>query len=80
MNSEIKIIRQVISLIDKYLKYYPMDQFYSSDQTTYLKSVNTYFSVSILERYRNRLKNLKKIYKEVEFQVWIFIQISLQIR
>lgn len=60
MNSEIKIIRQVISLIDKYLKYYPMDQFYSSDQTTYLKSVNTYFSVSILERYRNRLKKLKK--------------------
>ena len=60
MNSEIKIIRQVISLIDKYLKYYPMDQYYSSDQTTYLKTVNTYFSVSILERYRNRLKKLKK--------------------
>ena len=36
MNSEIKVTRQVISLIDKYLKYYPMDQYYSSDQTTYL--------------------------------------------
>ena len=60
MNSKDKITRQVISLIDKYLKYYPMDQFYSSDQTTYLKTVNTYFSVSILERYRNRLKKLKK--------------------
>lgn len=60
MKSDIIIIRQVISLIDKYLKYYPMDQYYNSDQTTYLKSVNTYFSVSILERYRNRLKKLKK--------------------
>lgn len=60
MNSEIIITRQVISLIDKYLRYYPMDQYYSSDQTTYLKTVNTYFSVSILERYRNRLKKLKK--------------------
>lgn len=60
MNSKDKITRQVISLIDKYLKYYPMDQFYNSDQTTYLKTVNTYFSVSILEKYRNRLKKLKK--------------------
>lgn len=60
MNSEIIVTRQVISLIDKYLKYYPMDQYYNSDQTTYLKTVNTYFSVSILERYRNRLKKLKK--------------------
>nr|DAS05286.1 MAG TPA: hypothetical protein [Caudoviricetes sp.] len=80
MNSEIIVTRQIISLIDKYLKYYPMDQFYDNDQTTYLKTVNTYFSVSILEKYRNRLKNLKKIYREVEFQIWIFIQISLQIR
>lgn len=47
-------------MIDKYLKYYPMDQFYSSDQITYLKTVNTYFSISILEKYRNRLKKLKK--------------------
>ena len=60
MNSEIKITRQVISLIDKYLKYYPMDQYYNSDQTTYLKTVNTYFSVSILEKYRNQIKRLKK--------------------
>lgn len=60
MNSDIIIARQVISLIDKYLRYYPMDRFYSNDQTTYLKSVNTYFSVSILERYRNKLKKLKK--------------------
>lgn len=37
-----------------------MDQFYNNDQTTYLKTVNTYFSVSILERYRNQLKKLKK--------------------
>lgn len=36
MNSDIIIARQVISLIDKYLKYYPMDQYYNSDQTTYL--------------------------------------------
>lgn len=60
MNSEIKVTRQIISLIDKYLKYYPMDQFYDNDQTTYLKTVNTYFSVSIFEKYRNRLKKLKK--------------------
>lgn len=60
MNSKIKITRQVISLIDKYLRYYPMDQFYSSDQITYLKTVNTYFSISILEKYRNKLKRLKK--------------------
>ena len=60
MNSEIIITRQVISLIDKYLKYYPMDQYYNSDQTTYLKTVNTYFSVSILEKYRNQIKRFKK--------------------
>lgn len=60
MNSKIKITRQVISLIDKYLRYYPMDQFYSSDRITYLKTVNTYFSISILEKYRNQLKRLKK--------------------
>ena len=60
MNSEIIVTRQVISLIDKYLRYYPMDQFYSSDQITYLKTVNTYSSISILEKYRNRLKKLKK--------------------
>nr|DAT96890.1 MAG TPA: hypothetical protein [Caudoviricetes sp.] len=60
MNSEIIVTRQVISLIDKYLKHYPMDQYYDNDQTTYLKTVNTYFSVSILEKYRNRLKKLKK--------------------
>lgn len=60
MNSEIKVTRQIISLIDKYLKYYPMDQYYSNDQITYLKTVNTYFSVSILEKYRNQLKKLKK--------------------
>ena len=60
MDSEIIITRQVISLIDKYLRYYPMDQYYNNDQTTYLKTVNTYFSISILEKYRNRLKKLKK--------------------
>nr|DAN80468.1 MAG TPA: hypothetical protein [Caudoviricetes sp.] len=60
MNSEIIVTRQVISLIDKYLRYYPMDQFYSSDQITYLKTVNTYFSISILEKYRNQIKRLKK--------------------
>ena len=37
-----------------------MDQYYNNDQTTYLKTVNTYFSISILEKYRNRLKKLKK--------------------
>ena len=60
MNSEIIVTKQVISLIDKYLKYYPMDQYYDNDQTTYLKTVNTYFSVSILEKYRNQIKKLKK--------------------
>lgn len=37
-----------------------MDQYYSSDQITYLKTVNTYFSISILEKYRNQIKRLKK--------------------
>ena len=60
MNSDIIITRQVISLIDKYLRYYPMESFYSSDQITYLKTVNTYFSISILEKYRNQIKRLKK--------------------
>lgn len=53
------IVKLVISLLDGYLQYYPMQEFYS-DNTTYLKGVNTYWSVSVLEQYRNKIKKLKK--------------------
>lgn len=59
ISSKDKIIRLVISLLDGYLKHYPMQDFYS-DSTTYLKGINTYFSISVLESYRNKIKKLKK--------------------
>lgn len=59
INSDKVIIRQVISLLDGYLHHYPMQEFYS-DSTTRLKGVNTYWSVSVLEQYRNKIKKLKK--------------------
>lgn len=53
------VVRLIISLLDGYLRYYPMQEFYS-DNTTYLKGVNTRWSVSVLEQYRNKIKKLKK--------------------
>lgn len=53
------VVRLIISLLDGYLRYYPMQEFYS-DNTTRLKGVNTYWSVSVLEQYRNKIKKLKK--------------------
>ena len=73
------VVRLIISLLDGYLRYYPMQDFYE-DSTTYLKGVNTYWSVSALEQYRNKIKNLRKTYKEIEFQAWICIQILLLIK
>ena len=40
-NNNHAVVRLIISLLDGYLRYYPMQEFYS-DNTTRLKGINTY--------------------------------------